>query len=184
MLDMELRMPPYVIYPGRAAGLCLSLLLALSATTGCKKKAQMPAPPPASVSVLNPIEREVVDWDEFTGRLEANHIQKVQARVSGMLEKAEFDEGGMVDAGQVLFRLDRRPFEAAYKEAQGGLESAQRSSHWRQVEFKRLEELRGTQAISGTEYETQREKVAQGRAAITKRKARWMPPKTTSSGQR
>src|SRR3954462_11932355 len=119
-------MPRSVFDLGRAAGACLILLFVLCAGAGCKKKAaQMAPPPPASVSVLNPIEREVVDWDEFTGRLEANHIQKVQARVSGMLEKAEFEEGGLVNSGQVLFRLDRRPFEAAFKEAQGGFESAQ-----------------------------------------------------------
>jgi RND family efflux transporter MFP subunit len=157
-------MPRYVSNAGRAAAVCLILLLVI----GCKKKAQMPPPPPATVSVLNPIEREVVDWDEFTGRLEANHIQKVQARVTGMLDKAEFEEGLQVKAGQVLFRLDRRPFEAAYKEALGGLQSAQAQLALADVEFKRLGELRGSQSVSGTEYETQRERVAQGRAAITK----------------
>lgn len=166
---MELRMRRNVSYVGKAAGACLIALVALSVSTGCKKKAPPPmAPPPAAVSVLNPIEREVVDWDEFTGRLEANHIQKVQARVSGMLEKAEFDEGATIQAGQVLFHLDRRPFDAAYKEALGGLESAQAQLALADVEFRRLSELRGTQAISGNEFEVQREKVAQGRAAITK----------------
>jgi RND family efflux transporter MFP subunit len=165
---MRFRMRRSVIHAGNAAGACLILLLALSGGTGCKQKAQMPPPPPATVSVLNPIEREVVDWDEFTGRLEANHIQKVQARVSGMMEKADFEEGSTVQAGQVLFRLDRRPFDAAYKEALGGLESAQAQLALANVEFKRLGELRGTQAVSGTEYESQRERVAQGHAAITK----------------
>jgi RND family efflux transporter MFP subunit len=162
-------MPRSVFDLGRAAGACSILLFVLYAGAGCKKKAaQMAPPPPSTVSVLNPIEREVVDWDEFTGRLEANHIQKVQARISGMLEKAEFEEGETIQSGQVLFRLDRKPFDAAYKESLGGLQSAQAQFALAEVEFKRLNELRGTQAISGTEYETQRERVAQGRAAITK----------------
>ena len=159
-------MPRTAFDLGRAAGACSILLLILHAGAGCKKKTQMQPPPPATVSVLNPIEREVVEWDEFTGRLEANHIQRVQARISGMLMKANFVEGSLVKAGDVLFSLDRRPFEAAFKEAQGGLQSAQAQFALAEVEFKRLSELRGTQAISGNEFETQRERVAQGRAAI------------------
>jgi RND family efflux transporter MFP subunit len=164
---MELLMQ-HVFSTGRSlAALCFVILITTSLGTGCKKRQAPPPPPPPAVSVLNPIEREVVEWDEFTGKVEAVHVVNVRARVSGMLEKADFLEGSVVKEGDLLFALDRRPFEAAVQQSQGDLERAQAQFALAEVEFKRLDELRASNAVSGTEYETQREKVAQGRASIT-----------------
>jgi RND family efflux transporter MFP subunit len=151
-------------FRGALLSICLIMM------PGCEKPAQQQGGHPApTVSVLNPIERDVVEWDEYTGRLKEVESVEVRARVSGMLERADFLEGTIVNKGDLLFELDRRPFEAAVQQAQGDLESAQAQFALAQVEFKRLDELRASAAVSGTEYEQQREKVAQGRASITGR---------------
>ncbi len=144
------------------------LLLTTTGVTACEEREAPPPPPPPTVTASQPIVREVVEWDEFTGRLAAVDTVELRARVSGLLMKADFQEGTLVKKGDLLFVIDPRPYAAALKQAQGDLERAQAQFALAETEFKRLDELRASQAVSGTEYETQRQEVAQGRAAITR----------------
>src|SRR5262245_36459680 len=78
---------------------CIAVLLACSClvvSTGCKKRAAVAGPPAPAVTVAHPVQREVIEWDEFTGRLEAVETVEVRARVSGFVEKADFQEGTLV----------------------------------------------------------------------------------------
>ena len=75
--------------------------------------------PPPSVSVAAPIEREVVDFDEYTGRITAVEEVEVRARVRGYLVNINFTEGAEVKEGDVLFVIDPRPFEADLDAAKG-----------------------------------------------------------------
>ena len=75
--------------------------------------------PPPSVSVAAPLEREVVDFDEYTGRITAVEEVEVRARVRGYLVKINFTEGAEVKEGDVLFVIDPRPFEADLDAAKG-----------------------------------------------------------------
>src|SRR5579884_4007935 len=81
--------------------------------TGCHQ-APPPAvaPPPPTVSVCQPLEHEVTDWDEYTGHLQSPETANVAARVSGFIEQAPFKEGALVKKGDVLFVIDDRPFKA------------------------------------------------------------------------
>src|ERR1700682_4316008 len=74
--------------------------------TGCGKHAAGPAP--AVVSVVQPTAREVIEWDEYIGRLESPETVEVRARVSGYLDKVHFKEGKEVKKGDLLFTIDRR----------------------------------------------------------------------------
>jgi RND family efflux transporter MFP subunit len=69
--------------------------------------------------VSQPIEREVIDYDEYTGRTAAVAAVEVRARVSGYLVKVNFQEGSVVKKGDVLFQIDPRPFQTVLDEAKG-----------------------------------------------------------------
>lgn len=64
-----------------------------------------------------PVVSEVVEWDEFTGRLEAVESVDVRARVSGYLQAVHFADGEMVKKGALLFVIDPRPYQAELNRA-------------------------------------------------------------------
>src|ERR1700692_868089 len=68
---------------------------------------------PVTVSVSPPLARKVVQWDEYTGRFEASERVAVRPRVSGYIDKVHFTDGADVKQGDLLFTIDRRPFEIA-----------------------------------------------------------------------
>jgi multidrug efflux pump subunit AcrA (membrane-fusion protein) len=69
------------------------------------------------VSVSYPIKRQVTDYEDFTGRMAAEDSVQVRARVSGYLQKINYKEGAEVKAGDALYEIDRRPYEAAVNQA-------------------------------------------------------------------
>lgn len=79
---------------------------------------------PPAVTVSRPAAREVTDWDEYTGRFEATESVEVRARVAGYLEQVHFKDGQMVAKGDLLYTIDRRPFEAATGQARAELDQA------------------------------------------------------------
>src|SRR5687768_17220960 len=120
--------------------LALSVLL-LSACSRADAQSSN-APPPAKVTVAEVVSREVTEWDEFTGRLEAVNSVAIRPRVSGYVAAIRFDEGAMVKKGDLLFEIDARPYQAdvdrlraelmrvraTVRRAQNDLERAQRRS--------------------------------------------------------
>src|SRR5262245_42659856 len=94
----------------RPLQMLFSLLLLLWIMRGCNRAPPPPAQPPPAVTVSRPIEREVIEWDEYTGRLDPVDSVDVRARVSGLIESAPFKEGSSVKKGDVLFIIDERPF--------------------------------------------------------------------------
>src|SRR5262245_39173018 len=85
---------------------------------GCKPKEAPPAQPPPTVSVVQPIAKDVVEWDEYIGRLESPETVEMRARVSGYLEKVHFREGKEVKKGDLLFTIDPRPYRAEFDRAE------------------------------------------------------------------
>ena len=90
-------------------------LLAFTAAVGCGQSAPEPGPPPPpEVEVSPPTVREVSDYEEFTGRVDAERSVNILARVSGYLDKSYLDktrikEGSEVNKGDRLFVIDQRP---------------------------------------------------------------------------
>jgi RND family efflux transporter MFP subunit len=110
-------------------GTLLAAFALLALGSGCDQgnstQAQLPqkAAPP-SVAVSQPIEREIVEWDEYTGRFDAVETVEIRARVSGHLTEVLFKDGQRVKQGDLLFVIDRRPFERALDQAQAELFAA------------------------------------------------------------
>jgi RND family efflux transporter MFP subunit len=83
------------------------------------------APPPAlPVTVSKPLKTQVTEWDEFTGQFEAVDSVEIRARVSGYLDTIGFQDGQMVNKGDLLFVIDPRPFQITLNSAQSALNSA------------------------------------------------------------
>lgn len=104
-------------------------VLVLLSFAGCIRKSSPSGPPSAgagqpTVRVATPLKREVVEWAEFTGRLQAVEFVEIRSRVSGYLKSVEFQEGQLIDADDLLFVVDPRPFEAALETTKANLEEA------------------------------------------------------------
>jgi multidrug efflux system membrane fusion protein len=97
-------------------------LLSTVLLLGCSKPPLEPPPMPApTVTVATPITKQIVEWDAYTGRLEAVNLVEIRARVSGYLKSVHFDEGQIVDVGDLLIVVDPRPFEAELSAAKAKL---------------------------------------------------------------
>ena len=104
------------------AGIAAGLFLSAGGAHGRRAMAQsQPAAPPA-VTVSHPLEREVVEWDEYTGQFAAVEYVELRARVSGYLTEIHFEDGQFVKKGDLLFVIDPRPFEADLQQAEANLE--------------------------------------------------------------
>ena len=137
-----------------------ALLLAAGALlvlAGClERQSAVPAPsppPPPAVTVANPLLQTVVEWDEYTARLEAVKSVEIRARVSGYLETIHFREGSLVNEGDLLFVIDPRPFEAELKRLEAELVQAQAAEENALTQFRRAERLRTNNSISEEEYQ-------------------------------
>src|SRR5882724_7439631 len=116
-----------------------SSLLPLAA--GCEKPAPRVEPPPPKVTVAHPEMRELTDYDNYNGWLDAVDTVDVRARVRGHIQKIYFTDGQLVKKGDPLIDLDPRPFESDIGRAkdQKGIAEAQQVAA--QKEFARLKEL-------------------------------------------
>src|SRR6267154_1523121 len=95
----------------------------------CHEKSAPPAavqnPPPAAVTANQPVQRELIEWDEYPGRLDAVDMVEVRARVSGYLQSIHFKEGAEVKKGDLLFVVDPRPSQAELDRAEADLRQAE-----------------------------------------------------------
>ncbi|WP_390620760.1 efflux RND transporter periplasmic adaptor subunit [Gimesia algae] len=92
---------------------------------GCNQQNSAPAPKTLpAVTVAKPVTKQIVEWDAYTGRLEAIDFVEIRARVSGYLKTTHFDEGQIVDKGDLLFIIDPRPYQAELNGARASLSQA------------------------------------------------------------
>jgi RND family efflux transporter MFP subunit len=125
---------------------------------------EAPPPPPPAVTVATPLIRPIVDWDEYVGRFEAVRAVEVRPRVSGQIASVNFRDGATVRRGDLLFRLDQRPFEAALAEARAAEARARASAALARENFRRTERLFKANAASREEFDTGRAALAQADA--------------------
>ena len=157
-----------------------AVALAVSWLAGCGQKSDQGAgaapgggPPPAEVGVITVAPKAVGLATELPGRLEASRVAQVRARAAGILQKRQFVEGSDVKAGQLLFRIDAAPYQAALGTAQATLARAQANLTQANAQAERYKPLVEANAISKQDYvnaqaaQKQAEAdVASGRAAV------------------
>src|SRR6059058_3032392 len=110
-----------------------------------------PAPPPPKVKVVQPVAREITEWDEYTARLDAIDSVEVRPRVSGYLQSIHFQDGAIVKKGDLLFLIDPRPYEAALHRAEADVELAKSRLALARENFARAADLLASHAISQEE---------------------------------
>src|ERR1700758_79808 len=142
------------------------LLLTALALSACGEKPQQPAAAAAPpVTVAQPVKRTVTDWDEFTGRFEAIEEVQVKARVGGFVTNVEFKDGDMVHAGDLLYLIDSRPFEAVAEQADGQLADARAKVELAKRELDRGLNLVQTSAVSEQVVDQRRQTLQSAHAA-------------------
>jgi RND family efflux transporter MFP subunit len=148
------------------------LLLPLGlAWPGCgKQNPTTPAAPP-EVSVALPISREIVEWDEYIGRLESPASVEVRARVSGYLDRVHFKEGKEVKKGDLLFTIDPRPYQADYDHAEAEYQRVSTQAELAKNDSERAQRLIATRAISEEDLDTKLKSYAIASAAAKSAKA-------------
>ena len=151
----------------------IPLLLFVWMLNSCERPPQAPAPasPPSPVTVSRPLGIEMVEWDEFIGRLEAPASVEIRARVSGYLEKIHFKEGSDVKAGDLLITIDPRPYQAVVDRAQADFERAQVHVELARMESKRAKALIESKAIAVEEIEQRHQALAEAEAGLRSARA-------------
>jgi multidrug efflux system membrane fusion protein len=111
------------------------------------------APPPMSVTVQTLAPQKVRVWSEFSGRLHAVDAAEIRPEVGGRITEVRFEDGAIVKAGDILFVIDPRPYEAAVARARANLASAQTNAAFAKVEFDRAAIMVKTQTVAQRTYD-------------------------------
>jgi len=141
----------------------IALLLIAVAEIGCRKVSQ-PQQGPLPVNVVSVIEKEVNEWDEFTGRLDAVESVEIRPRVSGYITEIHFDAGAIVKKGDLLYVIDPRPYQADFDRAAAEVDRMDSQLKLAEIELNRAKELRNKNTISASEFD-QKAATYQGAAA-------------------
>jgi RND family efflux transporter MFP subunit len=131
---------------------------------GGKPAAQ--AMPPAEVTVAVPLQRTIIEYDEFTGRFEPSRTVEIRPRVSGQLRAVHFRDGDYVRQGQLLFTIDPRPFQAALAEAKARASAARAAARLASVQLGRAQRLLPKGFVSRDNYDIRQEADNAARADI------------------
>jgi membrane fusion protein, multidrug efflux system len=144
----------------RACGALAAAALAVT-VAGCdqgqpqasQQKVGQPAP---VVSVAKPVQREIIEWDEYTGRFDAAETVEIRTRVSGYLNEVRFKDGQMVKQGDLLFVIDPRPYKIAMEQAKADVERTQARLQIAAADVERALPLVRSQSLTEREFDTRR----------------------------
>ena len=136
------------------------------AGSSCRRGDETTAPPPPKVSASKPMVREIVEWDEYTGRLRALESVEVRPRVSGYVQSIHFADGTIVREGDLLFVIDPRPYEAVLGEAKAQVEVAHARLDLARRESARAERLLTNRAISAEDAERRTSALSEAAASL------------------
>lgn len=143
------------------------LLLAAHSLVGCDSKPVAgSAPPPPSVTVAQPLQKTITEWDEYTGRFAAVATVEVRARVSGFIDSIHFKDGQLVKQGDPLFVIDPRPYKLAVEQAKAEVERAQAKLQIATLDVERATPLVRSQTLTEREFDTRRSNQREAAGAV------------------
>jgi RND family efflux transporter MFP subunit len=141
-------------------------LIVLIFSAGCKPGGDPPQPPPPPVTVAPVEQKEIVEWDEFTGRTEAVESVEVRPRVSGYIQAVKFQSGQLVTKGEVLFVIDPRWHQAEFDRLEAEAERARVQLDNAKREADRTTQLLVNKAISTEEADARVARFQEAKAAL------------------
>ncbi|MCA1324502.1 efflux RND transporter periplasmic adaptor subunit [Herbaspirillum sp. alder98] len=129
------------------------------------------APPAAAVDVAEVVNRQIVDWQAYSGRIEAVDRVDVRPLVSGTLTAVHFKDGALVKKGDVLFTIDPRPYAAEVARAEAQLQGAEARAAYTASDVARGQRLLGDNAIARRDYEEKQNASREAAANVAAAKA-------------
>jgi RND family efflux transporter MFP subunit len=147
----------------------IAMVLALAAlVAGCGQgQKQAKAPPPPKVTVATPIKRTLFDYDEYVGRFAAIDSVEVRAHVSGYLDSVDFKDGQTVKKGDLLFTIDKRPFQYALEQARANLVTAKSNLDYAKADYARGQSLVTQKTITQQVFEQRAQTLRNAQAAVS-----------------
>ena len=158
--------------PSSAARPALLVPLVALALAACGE-AQKPAaaPPPPAVTVATPVKRTIVDKDEYVGRFVAVDAVEVRAKVSGYLDNVHFTDGQLVKQGDLLFTIDRRPFQNAVDQARANLTQARANLAFTEADLTRAQQLVRDKTVSEQVFQQRQQAKSTAEAVVSANEA-------------
>lgn len=151
----------------RFSGPILAVGAVVALLAGCGHGASQQQQPPAPSVTVAPVERrEIVEWDEFTGRTEPVESVEVRPRVSGYIQEVRFQSGQLVKKGDVLFVIDPRWHKADFDRLQAAADRAKVQLENAKREADRTKQLLATKAISTEEGDARVSRYEEAKAAL------------------
>jgi len=147
----------------------LILVLGLADLTPGSAADAPPAPP--AVTVSQPVQRELVEWDEYTGQFAAKEYVEIRARVSGYLTEIHFEDGQLIKEGDLLFVIDPRPYEATLAAARAQLAQGNAQVELATRQLERTAELRKKDFEPASTYDQRLSDLKVATAAVESAKA-------------
>lgn len=123
-------------------------------------------PPTPTVTVASPLARRITQWDEYSGRFEAVEQVDVRARVSGFIDKIHFKDGQIVKAGDLLFTLDKRPYQIAVESAKGEIARAKAQVELAETDVERVTPLARSGAATKRDLDQRTSSLSIAHAAL------------------
>jgi multidrug efflux system membrane fusion protein len=149
-----------------------ALLMLATALAGCgENQRAASAPPPPTVTVAKPVQNNIVDHDEYVGRFVAVDAVEVRARVSGYLEGVHFKDGQIVKQGDLLFTIDKRPFQNALDQARANLKLARSNLTYAEADHTRGQQLVRDKTITEQVFEQRAQSRRNAEAAVAANEA-------------
>jgi RND family efflux transporter MFP subunit len=134
----------------------VSLLLIANVLAGCDGKSASSAPPLPTVTVAQPLQKSITEWDEYTGRFTALETVEIRARVSGFIDSVHFHEGQIVKKDDLLFVIDQRPYQIAVEQAKADIERAQAKLDIGTQDVNRATPLLQDRTLTEREFDTRK----------------------------
>jgi RND family efflux transporter MFP subunit len=150
----------------------LSIAAAFLLLAGCGEgQKQASAPPLPTVTVAKPIERTVVDQDEYVGRFVAVDSVEIRSRVSGYLSEIHFTDGQLVKKGDLLFVIDHKPFQIALDQMRANLAQARANLAFTEADLARGQELVRNKTMTEQVFDQRKQAKSVAEAGVSAQEA-------------